>query len=312
MNIVLEGPDASGKSTLAHSLSLAFNRLTINSGGPEKYPGECNTRILEFLTHEDVIFDRHPAISEPIYCQFRGTRGPDTEMVQRFYDSKPLIIYCVRDSKSTLESLHQVKDSDTKKHLENITRYDGEIVQAYGDWAMQHARLIYRIGDDKVEFIRQVMSVVCRSPGMVEDIAEFHRKFGLEYTGKPRLLPESLQAFRMRFLREELKEYSDAVWSAWDQSQLDLIERDQGELVYHLESALDSLVDLVYVALGTSYLHGFNFNEAWRRVHAANMRKVRAVTASESRRGSTFDVIKPVDWEPPSHKDLVEDHAHRN
>lgn len=146
---------------------------------------------------------------------------------------------------------------------------------------------------------------------MVSDIADFHKKYGIEYKGKPRFLPEELQRFRTKFLREELEEYELAIEAAEDELQLSLLERDPGEVLSHMEKALDALVDLVYVALGTAHLHGFNFEEAWRRVHAANMLKIRTPSADQSSRGSSFDVIKPPGWVAPSHKDLVEDHAHR-
>lgn len=48
------------------------------------------------------------------------------------------------------------------------------------------------------------------------------------------------------------------------------------------------------------------FYMAWDRVHAANMRKVRATAEEQSKRGSKLDVIKPPGWEAPDHKDLVE------
>lgn len=123
------------------------------------------------------------------------------------------------------------------------------------------------------------------------DIVDFHQRFGLQYTGEPRMLPKELADFRLIFLAEEFTEYKEAV-----ESPDSLESREQ---------ALDALVDLVYVALGTAYLHGFNFAEAWRRVQKANMAKVRTERAGDSKRGSTFDVIKPPGWTAPSHRDLV-------
>ena len=137
---------------------------------------------------------------------------------------------------------------------------------------------------------------------LFEDIREFHEKFRLNYDGKPRRLPTDLQEFRSHFIAEEANEYLQAITEMSNQVL-------HGEdITEQLELALDSLVDLVYVVLGTAYLHGFDFNEAWRRVHAANMRKVRAVNAEDSKRNSTHDVIKPEGWVPPSHTDLVMDH----
>ena len=126
---------------------------------------------------------------------------------------------------------------------------------------------------------------------MWNDIESFHHKFGLSYGGAPRALPWDLAEFRIKFLQEELDEYAAAY--------------EADDTVHSREQMLDALVDLVYVALGTAYLHGFNFAEAWRRVQVANMSKVRVERAEDSKRGSTFDVVKPAGWKPPSHKDLV-------
>lgn len=124
-------------------------------------------------------------------------------------------------------------------------------------------------------------------PDLFADIQQFHQKFGLDSPDRPTDLDEETYDFRRKFMHEELDEYMDA----WDDADM--------------EKMLDSLVDLVYVVLGTAYLHGFNFNEAWRRVHDANMQKVRAQNADESRRGSTLDVVKPEGWLPADLSDLV-------
>jgi len=126
---------------------------------------------------------------------------------------------------------------------------------------------------------------------MWNDIESFHHKFRLDYGGPPRPLPFELAQFRIKFLQEELDEYA-AAYEADDSLEA-------------REQMLDALVDLVYVALGTAYLHGFNFAEAWRRVQVANMSKVRVERAEDSKRGSKFDVVKPEGWKPPCHLDLV-------
>ena len=115
---------------------------------------------------------------------------------------------------------------------------------------------------------------------MINDIKDFHEKFALTYAGSPRELAQDLSNFRIAFMQEELNEYVEAT---------------------NLEGKLDALVDLVYVALGTAYLHGFDFITAWNRVHAANMAKVRG--ASER---SEYDIIKPEGWLPPDLSDLVQ------
>lgn len=113
-----------------------------------------------------------------------------------------------------------------------------------------------------------------------QDIKDFHEKFGLEYSGPPRDLTKDLASFRLGFIFEELDELIVAETKA---------------------DVLDALVDLVYVIMGTAYLQGFNFQEAWNRVHAANMAKTRGPSA----RSQDFDVIKPEGWRPPDLSDLA-------
>lgn len=133
------------------------------------------------------------------------------------------------------------------------------------------------------------------------DVAEFHHKFGLEYEGKPRILPVTLSTFREGFMIEEALEYIQARTLVLTAS-MELNNKGLTQLA--LAKQLDALVDLTYVALGTAHLHGFDFNEAWRRVHQANMAKQRRASGTSSR-GTTFDVIKPDGWKAPDLLDLV-------
>jgi predicted HAD superfamily Cof-like phosphohydrolase len=120
----------------------------------------------------------------------------------------------------------------------------------------------------------------------LEDIAEFHEKFGLQHPhGKQSLHPEEW-TLRHRRLRDELLEYEKAVEDGDD------------------EEVLDGLVDLIYIALGTAYRRGWDIAEAWRRVHSANMAKERG-KANNSKYGSGFDIVKPDGWTGPDHSDLV-------
>lgn len=146
---------------------------------------------------------------------------------------------------------------------------------------------------------------------MFHDIADFHRKFALEYRGPPRGMPFELEAFRTMFMAEELAEYvtddkdmqRDIIMAV--QRALNHANNSASSYRPSLEKQFDALIDLCYVAMGTAYLHGFAFDEGWRRVHDCNMKKVRATDASHSARGSVHDVVKPPGWTAPDLSDLV-------
>ena len=121
-------------------------------------------------------------------------------------------------------------------------------------------------------------------PGLYKDIVSFHKKFKLGYSGPPRKLDYPVAQARYRHQFEELQELSKAIHTG------------------KLEETLDALVDIVYVAIGTAYLSGFNFDEAWKRVHKANMQKVRCAT-----KRSPIDIVKPLGWKPPNLKDICKD-----
>jgi len=131
-----------------------------------------------------------------------------------------------------------------------------------------------------------------------EDVGDFHRKFGLETTdnGAPQKLSVDAAKFRLKFLLEEVREYAEATGFT-----LDYGVYFKGGAVQDLPGAFDALIDLVYVALGTAQLHRFPWEDGWAAVQTANMQKERAkADGSDSKRGSSLDVIKPEGWNPPT------------
>ena len=137
MNILIEGPDGSGKSTLArvilqHVPELLYKR----SSGPPKYKGEMHQRVLEYLSLDNHLFDRHPCVSQLIYDKFRtGGEDIDSSLVDRFYQSKPFIIYCYGRAG---EHVANNEDADTPEHLTMIEEHENDIRQAYREWACKH------------------------------------------------------------------------------------------------------------------------------------------------------------------------------
>jgi predicted HAD superfamily Cof-like phosphohydrolase len=297
--IVLEGPDNSGKSTLAKILSEAFNIPVKHSEGREKYPGEINERVKRYLDDpKPIIYDRHPVVSQLIYSLIVKNTKVDDDLIDQFYREKPIFIYCKALNRM---NGHINKDYDEPEYVKLIDEKYDALTAEYDDWALNNAHLIYRIGDSVPDLLSRVIAF-----NPVLDVALFHQKFGLAYEDGVRALPEQVEDFRIKFMHEELDEYVEAMNNHHlSLKQPGLSGYEPQETLVHLEKAFDGLIDLAYVLFGTSYLHGFPFIEGWRRVHAANMAKVRATDSSQSKRGSALDVVKPEGWKAPVLMDLL-------
>jgi hypothetical protein len=122
---------------------------------------------------------------------------------------------------------------------------------------------------------------------MFQMVADFHKKFGLEPTSQPDFPVEQIWKLKNVHMQEELDELRAAA-----------INGD-------LEEYFDGLIDLVYVALGAAYLAGLPFEQGFLRVHQANMTKVRALRSTDSKRGSTYDIVKPAGFVAPTLTDLI-------
>jgi hypothetical protein len=116
----------------------------------------------------------------------------------------------------------------------------------------------------------------------VQDIADMHRKFGVNDAVR-KMDADKLKAFlefRIRFLQEELDEMRNA---------------DDPEEV------TDALIDLCVVAIGTMDALDINAHIAWDEVHRANMSKQVGIKASRPNPLGLPDLIKPKGWIAPFH-----------
>src|SRR5210317_2146344 len=122
---------------------------------------------------------------------------------------------------------------------------------------------------------------------LLKDIDTFHKKYKFEKNDKVGIPEDNeLVNFRTSFLMEELAEYTQAI-----------TKKDSA-------AALDALVDIVYIALGTAWLFNLPFEKAWKEVQRANMSKIRAKSKSK-KRGTAFDVIKPKNWKTPDIEQVI-------
>jgi predicted HAD superfamily Cof-like phosphohydrolase len=129
---------------------------------------------------------------------------------------------------------------------------------------------------------------------ILKDIDNFHKKYGFEKNEKVDIPNNNeLINFRTAFLMEELAEYTNAI-----------TKKDAA-------GALDALVDIVYIALGTAWLFNLPFEKAWNEVQKANMSKIRAKDKT-GKRGTKFDVIKPKDWKAPNIEKIIDEEREIN
>lgn len=148
---------------------------------------------------------------------------------------------------------------------------------------------------------------------MIQDVEDFHRKFGHGLDPKPRVLEVDLFKFRHGFHVEEILEYAGEQLTIEEQRELG-IEKSE-VIIQSLNKQLDALCDAAWVILGTAELQfgADRFREAWRRVAAANMAKVRSDAGVEgcmpTGRDEKFDIVKPPGWVAPDHRDLVVDYS---
>lgn len=135
------------------------------------------------------------------------------------------------------------------------------------------------------------------STNWVQDINDMHAKFGVHEWVKKKVAEgdfESLRKFmqfRIDFLKEELGETEKAFW----------MSQDGSERVVDAEEIVDGLIDLCVVAIGTLDAFGVDAHKAWDAVHAANMAKEPGVKPSRPNPLGLPDLIKPSDWQGPSH-----------
>lgn len=160
MHIVLEGVDGTGKSTLAAHLSRKLNMPIIGSEGPPKYLGEMNERLTRYIAITgDVIFDRHPIISQPIYDQLRNSGEPmDLQFAKQFFNADPIIIYCDPGVRFTLTN-HRRNPIDTDEHIMQIEANYELLLSSYRHWAVQSAFICYRIGDNMDRIVDAVAAI---------------------------------------------------------------------------------------------------------------------------------------------------------
>lgn len=169
--IIIEGPDNSGKTTLAKFLAKEIGREYYHAGGPPKSTPEIIGRVhFSFDNKDKYIFDRSPLISEQVYGVMRGQLylnfEENEDLYSRFRELGPIIIYCRPPNDTILDmSTHEAKPHDTVEHVKQVTDKAVQMIALYDD-AIEHPvmpkQVIYYdyTKDDKEELARQLLLIL--------------------------------------------------------------------------------------------------------------------------------------------------------
>jgi predicted HAD superfamily Cof-like phosphohydrolase len=140
-------------------------------------------------------------------------------------------------------------------------------------------------------------------------VLEFHQQFELPIGATPKQLVRGHSDYKLGQMIHTLKLCENAIrLGRWETDEIagryqmmieELREFMEAVLKGDLEAQADSLVDLVYFALGTAAMMGLPFDRLFVEVHRANMAKVRVESTEESKRLNKLDVKKPEGWQPP-------------
>lgn len=147
-------------------------------------------------------------------------------------------------------------------------------------------------------------TTICTKPTMFEQVVAFHEKFGLQYKNGPRVLDKKELEFRIECHREELREFEDAV-NTMENLLSQGLHENHSDMLSAREEIFDALLDGIYFYLGTCHRMGFDAEEGFRRVNAANMSKKLPEQGTKTKRGWHMEVVKPEGWKPPNLLDLV-------
>lgn len=147
--IIIEGPDATGKSTLARHIAAHLPLTIQESEGPPRDADEITDRIYRYYSLPlHTLFVRHPCVSNPIYDIGRTDPTPiPSHILTEFYAHDHFFIYCHPTNIDQALSHHVLKPTDSEAHQELVRAHYRTHALHYRLWALNHAHVIYRIGD---------------------------------------------------------------------------------------------------------------------------------------------------------------------
>lgn len=162
MAIILEGPDAAGKTTLGRLLASQFGMKLIVAGGAPKDPFQVVAYCEHQLTHchnRSSVIDRVTPISHPVY----NPKYRNSLLLERYLDlmldvPSVIVVYC----RPPIEALmrpekHVWKDYDTEEHKQKILNNQMVYIDLYDEAFAKIPHLTYdytqRDDDHTIELV---------------------------------------------------------------------------------------------------------------------------------------------------------------
>lgn len=122
--IIVEGPDNAGKTTLCNALAIEMKKSVVHSPNHKDMLGDTDNWYLWILKslaaadNPDIIYDRHPLISEQVYGPLLRDKNVFSEGVglvlyEAFLRKSPLIIFCCPPT-------DRITDFGSREQLEGV------------------------------------------------------------------------------------------------------------------------------------------------------------------------------------------------
>ena len=162
--------------------------------------------------------------------------------------------------------------SSARAQIENVLR----------DHAKQHGYTQEDLKNDKVKY--SLIKCPAR-PIPQADIHKMHKHYDIhkKVLSMDKEMLRKFLEFRVSCLKEEMTEIEEALKNN------------------SAEDVIDGIIDWIVFGIGTLDLYQVDFNEAWRRVHCANMSKEVGIKEERPNPFGLPDLLKPVGFENPTH-----------
>ena len=155
MAIIIEGPDNSGKTTLANRLSDKLKMPIFHAGGP---PGsnELAERFCDKqyqLSKNPVILDRITPISRQVY-ENRFQEPSLMDWLVKFIEKpRNIVVYCRPPNENLMDfSTHEIKEHDTDDHIAYITENQQNFIELYDRIMVIIPCVIYNWANEDISF----------------------------------------------------------------------------------------------------------------------------------------------------------------